>query len=76
MFLITKEIDMDIHMQNTILLKQNVAVARNYMVLPWYLKQFAEIELAQTKSRKDPLTLNLILHHAQRRLTLKIQEIK
>ena len=54
MFLITKGIDMDIHMQNTILLKQNVAVARNYMVLPWYLEQFAEIELAQTKSRKDP----------------------
>ena len=66
---------MDIHMQNTILLKQNVAVARNYMVLPWYLQQFKEIELAQKTSRKDPLTLNLILKQARRRLTLKIQEI-
>jgi len=62
-------------MQNIILLKQNVAVARNNMVLPWYLEQFKEIELAQKTSRKDPLILNLILHHAQRRLTLKIQEI-
>ena len=32
-------------MQNTILLKQNVAVARNYMVLPWYLDEFKDIEL-------------------------------
>ena len=67
---------MDIHMQNTILLKQNVAVARNYMVLPWYLEQFKEIELAQKTSRKDPLTLNLILNYAQKRLTIKIQGIK
>ena len=67
---------MDIHYQNTFLLKQNVAIARNYMVLPWYLEQFKEIELAQKKSRQDPLTLNLILHDAQRRLTLKIQEIE
>ena len=63
-------------MQNTILLKQNVAVARNYMVLPWYLEQFKEIELAQKTSRKDPLTLNLILNYAQKRLTIKIQGIK
>jgi len=67
---------MDIHMQNTILLKQNVAVARNYMILPWYLEQFKEIELAQKTSRKDPLTLNLILNYAQKRLTIKIQGIK
>ena len=66
---------MDIHMQNTILLKHNVAIARNYMVLPWYLEQFKEIELAQKTSRQDPLTLNLILHYAQRRLTLKIKNL-
>ena len=62
-------------MQNTILLKDNVAIARNYMVLPWYLEQFKEIELYQKTSRKDPLTLNLILHHAQRRLNLKIKTL-
>ena len=67
---------MDIHYKNTFLLKQNVAIARNYMVLPWYLEQFKEIELAQKKSRQDPLTLNLILHYAQKRLTIKIQGIK
>jgi len=66
---------MDIHMQNTILLKQNVAVARNYMVLPWYLNEFKDIELSQNKSRKDPNTLNLILKQARRRLNIKIQEI-
>ena len=66
---------MDIHMQNTILLKQNVAVARNYMVLPWYLDEFNDLELSQNKSRKDPNTLNLILKQARRRLNIKIQEI-
>ena len=66
---------MDIHMQNTILLKQNVAVARNYLVLPWYLDEFKDIELSQNKSRKDPNTLNLILKQARRRLNIKIQEI-
>ena len=66
---------MDIHMQNTILLKQNVAVARNYMVLPWYLNEFKDIELSQNKSRIDPTTLNLILKQARRRLNIKIQEI-
>jgi hypothetical protein len=66
---------MDIHMQNTILLKQNVAVARNYMVLPWYLDEFKDLELSQNKSRKDPTTLNLILKQARRRLNIKIQEI-
>tara|TARA_R100001377_G_C3154787_1_gene97588 strand:+ start:593 stop:796 length:204 start_codon:yes stop_codon:yes gene_type:complete len=66
---------MDIHMQNTILLKQNVAVARNYMVLPWYLDEFKDIELSQNKSNKDPTTLNLILKQARRRLNIKIQEI-
>jgi|TARA_B110000977_G_C10923967_1_gene434293 hypothetical protein len=66
---------MDIHMQNTILLKQNVAVARNYMVLPWYLDEFKDLELSQNKSRKDPNTLNLILKQARRRLNIKIQEI-
>ena len=62
-------------MQNTILLKQNVAVARNYMVLPWYLDEFKDIELSQNKSRIDPTTLNLILKQARRRLNIKIQEI-
>ena len=66
---------MDIHMQNTILLKQNVAVARNYMVLPWYFDEFKDLELSQNKSRKDPNTLNLILKQARRRLNIKIQEI-
>jgi len=65
---------MDIHMQNTILLKQNVAIARNYMVLPWYLEQFKEIELAQTKSRQDPTILNLILIQAKRRLNIKVNK--
>ena len=65
---------MDIHMQNTILLKQNVAIARNYMVLSWYLKQFKEIELAQTKSRQDPTILNLILIQAKRRLNIKVNK--
>mgnify|MGYP003650257649 FL=1 len=72
---INREIKMDIHMQNTILLKQNVAVARNYMVLPWYLDEFKDLELSQNKSRKDPNTLNLILKQARRRLNIKIQEI-
>ena len=72
---INREIKMDIHMQNTILLKQNVAVARNYMVLPWYLDEFKDLELSQNKSRKDPTTLNLILKQARRRLNIKIQEI-
>jgi len=69
---------MDIHMQNTILLKQNVAVARNYMVLPWYLDEFKDIELSQNKLRKDPIlpyTLNLILKQARRRLNIKIQNL-
>jgi len=65
---------MNIHMQNTILLKQNVAIARNYMVLSWYLKQFKEIELAQTKSRQDPTILNLILIQAKRRLNIKVNK--
>ena len=65
---------MDIHMQNTILLKQNVAIARNYMILSWYLKQFKEIELAQTKSRQDPTILNLILIQAKRRLNIKVNK--
>jgi len=65
---------MDIHMQNTILLKQNVAIARNYMVLPWYLEQFKEIELAHTKSRQDPTILNLILIQAKRRLNIKVNK--
>jgi len=65
---------MNIHMQNTILLKQNVAIARNYMVLPWYLEQFKEIELAQTKSRQDPTILNLILIQAKRRLNIKVNK--
>ena len=66
---------MDIHMQNTILLKQNVAVARNYMVLPWYLEMFKVLELASNKSRNDSNNLNLILIQAKRSLNLKIQEI-
>ena len=66
---------MDIHMQNTILLKQNVAVARNYMVLPWYLEMFKVLELASNKSRNDPNNLNLMLIQAKRSLNLKIQEI-
>jgi len=66
---------MDIHMQNTILLKQNVAVARNYMVLPWYLEMFKVLELASNKSRNNPNNLNLMLIQAKRSLNLKIQEI-
>ena len=65
---------MDIHMQNTILLKQNVAIARNYMVLPWYLDQFKVLELASDKSRQDPTILNLILIQAKRRLNIKVNK--
>jgi len=71
---INRDIKMDIHMQNTILLKHNVAIARNYMILSWYLKQFKEIELAQTKSRQDPTILNLILIQAKRRLNIKVNK--
>jgi len=65
---------MNIHMQNTILLKQNVAIARNYMVLSWYLDQFKVLELAYDKSRQDPTILNLILIQAKRRLNIKVNK--
>tara|TARA_R100001377_G_scaffold1372_2_gene1107 strand:- start:72 stop:299 length:228 start_codon:yes stop_codon:yes gene_type:complete len=71
---INKENKMDIHMQNTILLKQNVAIARNYMVLSWYLDQFKVLELAYDKSRQDPTILNLILIQAKRRLNIKVNK--
>lgn len=61
-------------MQNTILLKQNVAIARNYMVLSWYLDQFKVLELAYDKSRQDPTILNLILIQAKRRLNIKVNK--
>jgi hypothetical protein len=66
---------MDIHMQNTILLKDNVAIARNYMVLPWYLEMFKVLELASNKSRNDPNNLNLILIQAKRSLNIKIKTL-
>jgi len=71
---INKENKMNIHMQNTILLKQNVAIARNYMVLSWYLDQFKVLELAYDKSRQDPTILNLILIQAKRRLNIKVNK--
>jgi len=71
---INKENKMNIHMQNTILLKQNVAIARNYMVLSWYLDQFKVLELASDKSRQDPTILNLILIQAKRRLNIKVNK--
>ena len=70
-----KENKMDIHMQNTILLKHNVAVARNYMVLPWYLEMFKVLELASNKSRNDPNNLNLMLIQAKRSLNIKIKTL-
>jgi len=66
---------MDIHMQNTILLKGNVAIARNYMVLLWYLEMFKVLELASKKSRNDPNNLNLILIQAKRSLNIKIKTL-
>jgi len=66
---------MDIHMQNTILLKDNVAIARNYMVLPWYLEMFKVLELASNKSRNDPNNLNLMLIQAKRSLNIKIKTL-
>jgi hypothetical protein len=66
---------MDIHMQNTILLKDNVAIARNYMVLLWYLEMFKVLELASKKSRNDPNNLNLILIQAKRSLNIKIKTL-
>ena len=69
-----KENKMDIHMQNTILLKHNVAVARNYMVLPWYLEMFKVLELASNKSRNDPNNLNLMLIQAKRSLNIKVNK--
>ena len=66
---------MDIHMQNTILLKDDVAIARNYMVLPWYLEMFKVLELASNKSRNDPNNLNLILIQAKRSLNIKIKTL-
>ena len=63
---------MDIHMQNTILLKDNVAIARNYMVLSWYLEMFKVLELASNKSRNDPNNLNLMLIQAKRSLNIKV----
>lgn len=62
-------------MQNTILLKDNVAIARNYMVLPWYLEMFKVLELASNKSRNDPNNLNLILIQAKRSLNIKIKTL-
>ena len=62
-------------MQNTILLKDNVAIARNYMVLPWYLEMFKVLELASNKSRNDPNNLNLMLIQAKRSLNLKIKTL-
>jgi len=66
---------MDIHMQNTILLKDNVAIARNYMILPWYLEMFKVLELASNKSRNDPNNLNLMLIQAKRSLNIKIKTL-
>ena len=66
---------MNIHMQNTILLKDNVAIARNYMVLSWYLEMFKVLELASNKSRNDPNNLNLILIQAKRSLNIKIKTL-
>ena len=62
-------------MQNTILLKDNIAIARNYMVLPWYLEMFKVLELASKKSRNDPNNLNLILIQAKRSLNIKIKTL-
>ena len=62
-------------MQNTILLKDNVAIARNYMVLPWYLEMFKVLELASNKSRNDPNNLNLMLIQAKRSLNIKIKTL-
>lgn len=62
-------------MQNTILLKDNVAIARNYMVLLWYLEMFKVLELASKKSRNDPNNLNLILIQAKRSLNIKIKTL-
>ena len=66
---------MDIHMQNTILLKDNVAIARNYMILSWYLEMFKVLELASNKSRNDPNNLNLMLIQAKRSLNIKIKTL-
>ena len=66
---------MDIHMQNTILLKHNVAIARNYMILSWYLEMFKVLELASNKSRNDPNNLNLMLIQAKRSLNIKIKTL-
>ena len=53
---------MSINLENTRLLQNNLAHARNYNIVSWYLKQFAEIEKAQ--------------HLPRRRLFMKIGEIK
>ena len=62
-------------MQNTILLKDNVAIARNYMILSWYLEMFKVLELASNKSRNDPNNLNLMLIQAKRSLNIKIKTL-
>ena len=61
--------------ENTIFLKTNVALARNYQILDWYLKMFEEIEFSQPKPRTDPCTLNKIVKIARNNLMLKINDL-
>lgn len=67
---------MSINLENTRLLQNNLAHARNYNIVSWYLKQFAEIEKAQHLPRTNAKCLNLICKQARRRLFMKIGEIK
>ena len=61
--------------QNTELLKINVALARNYQILPWYLNEFNKIENSTASPRTNPNTLNKILKVAKNSLLLKIQDL-
>tara|TARA_X000000950_G_scaffold267101_1_gene343268 strand:- start:1025 stop:1228 length:204 start_codon:yes stop_codon:yes gene_type:complete len=67
---------MSVSLENTRLLQNNLAIARNYNIVSWYLTQFAEIEKAQHLPRTNAQCLNLICKQARRRLLIKIGGIK
>jgi hypothetical protein len=64
------------HKENAIMLKHNVAIARNYQLLSWYLNMFKQLE---TKNKDVGLPkgakLSLVLHQAKSQLNLKTKEI-
>jgi hypothetical protein len=66
--------DSSVSHQATKLLKDNVALARHYNILPWYLKEFKRIENSDCTPRTNPFQLLKICNNARRSLLIEINE--